>query len=54
MKTKTSSISTPVTELKYSPTGISDGVHGELYAAPAYGDLANGRTARSSRCRQDT
>jgi len=42
MKTKTSSISTPVTELKYSPTGISDGVHGELHAAPAYGDLANG------------
>jgi len=25
MKTKTSSISTPVTELKFSPTGISDG-----------------------------
>jgi len=41
MKTKTSSSSTPVTELKYSPTGISDGVHGELHAAPAYGDPAN-------------
>ena len=42
MKTKTSSISRPVTELEYSPTGISDGVHGELYAAPAYGDLTHG------------
>src|SRR5215470_3588968 len=42
MKTKTSSVSRPVTELEYSPTGISDGVHGELCAAPAYGDLAHG------------
>src|SRR5215471_10881265 len=42
MKTKTSSISRPVTELEYGPTGISDGVHGELYAAPSYGDLAHG------------
>ena len=42
MKTKTSSISTPVTELQYGPTGISDGVHGELCAAPAYGDLTHG------------
>ena len=42
MKTRTSSISRPVTELKYSATGISDGVHGELYAAAAYGDLAHG------------
>ena len=42
MERKTSSISTPATELKYGPTGISDGVHGELHAAPAYGDLANG------------
>ena len=42
MKTRTSSISRPVTELEYSPTGISDGVHSELYAAPAYGDLAHG------------
>ena len=41
-KTKTSSVSTPVTELDYGPTGLSDGVHGELKAAPAYGDLANG------------
>ena len=41
-KTKTSSVSTPVTELDYGPTGLSDGVHGELAAAPAYGDLANG------------
>src|SRR5262249_58645255 len=38
MKTKTSSISQPVSELKYGPTGISDGVHGELQAAPAYGE----------------
>ena len=36
------SVSTPVTELKYGPTGISDGVHGELNAAVAYGDLAHG------------
>ena len=36
------SVSTPVTEIKYGPTGVSDGVHGELSAAPAYGDLAHG------------
>jgi len=42
MKTKTPSLSRPVTELAYGPTGLSDGVHGELYAAPAYGDLAHG------------
>ena len=36
------SISTPVTDLKYGPTGVSDGVHGELMAGPAYGDLAHG------------
>jgi len=36
------SVSTPVTELKYGPTGVSDGVHGELNAAAAYGDLAHG------------
>jgi hypothetical protein len=36
------SISTPVTQLVYGPTGVSDGVHGELNAAPAYGDLAHG------------
>ncbi len=36
------SVSTPVTELTYGPTGVSDGVHGELNAAPAYGDLARG------------
>lgn len=41
-KIETSSVSTPVTELKYGPTGITDGVHGELFAAPAYGDLAHG------------
>src|SRR5262249_3452889 len=37
MKPKNSSLSRPVTELKYGPTGLSDGVHGELKAAPAYG-----------------
>lgn len=42
MHTMTKSVSTPVTELKFGPTGISDGVHGELQAAPAYGDLAHG------------
>ena len=36
------SISTPVTQLTYGPTGVSDGIHGELNAAPAYGDLAHG------------
>ncbi len=36
------SVSTPVTELKFGPTGVSDGIHGELFAAPAYGDLAHG------------
>lgn len=33
---------TPVTQLQYGPTGVSDGVHGELKAAPAYGDLGRG------------
>jgi len=42
MKKETLSVSTPVKDLKYGPTGISDGAHGELYAAPAYGDLASG------------
>lgn len=36
------SVSTPVTELKFGPTGVSDGSHRELYAAAAYGDLAHG------------
>lgn len=36
------SINIPVTELHYGPTGVSDGVHGELMAAPAFGDLAHG------------
>jgi hypothetical protein len=36
------SVSTPVTALSYGSTGVSDGVHGELHAAPAYGDLAHG------------
>jgi hypothetical protein len=37
------SVSTPVTALHYGPTGVSDGVHGELNAAPAFGDLARGQ-----------
>jgi hypothetical protein len=41
-KTKPSSVSRPVTELEYGPTGLTDGVHGELAAAAAYGDLSNG------------
>lgn len=32
----------PVTQLTYGSTGVTDGVHGELKAAPAYGDLAHG------------
>jgi hypothetical protein len=36
------SVSTPVTQLTYGATGISDGTHGELSAAPAYGDLGHG------------
>lgn len=40
--TRTPSVSRPVAELQYGPTGLSDGVHGELTAAPAYGDLAHG------------
>ena len=36
------SSNTPVTALQYGPTGVSDGRHGELKAAPAYGDLAHG------------
>ena len=36
------SVSTPVTALQYGPTGVSDGIHGELLAAPAYGDLGHG------------
>jgi hypothetical protein len=36
------SVNTPVTELKYNSTGISDGSHGELSAAAAYGDLTHG------------
>jgi hypothetical protein len=30
----TPSVSTPVTELKYGPTGVSDGNHGELGQLP--------------------
>jgi len=37
-----SSVSTPAASLKFGPTGVSDGVHGELFAAAAYGDLGHG------------
>jgi hypothetical protein len=36
------SVNTPVTQLHYGATGVTDGVHGELNAAPAFGDLAHG------------
>lgn len=42
ISSKTESVSRPATEFEYGPTGLSDGVHGELSAAPAYGDLAHG------------
>ena len=36
------SVNIPVTQLHYGPTGVTDGVHGQLQAAPAFGDLAHG------------
>lgn len=36
------SVNTPVTQLQYRATGVTDGVHGELNAAPAFGDLTHG------------
>jgi len=36
------SVNTPVTQLQYFSTGVSDGLHGELRAAGAYGDLGKG------------
>lgn len=36
------SVNILVTQLQYGKTGVTDGVHGELQAAPAYGDLAHG------------
>ena len=36
------SLNLPVTQLQYIRTGVADGVHGELQAAPAFGDLAHG------------
>jgi hypothetical protein len=32
----------PVTQLQFGATGVTDGVHGELQAAPAFGDLGHG------------
>ena len=43
------SVNTPVTTLQYGSTGVSDGVHGELKAAPAYGDLGHGPHGTSIR-----
>ncbi|HEV2699389.1 MAG TPA: DUF4437 domain-containing protein [Terriglobales bacterium] len=40
--TDTKTISTPVTQLQYVKTAVTDGVHGELQIAPAYGDLGHG------------
>ena len=37
------SVNVPVTQLKYGGTGVTDGVHGELKAAPAYGNLGQGQ-----------
>jgi beta-alanine degradation protein BauB len=34
--------SLPVTQLRYASTGVSDGVHGHVQAAPAYGDFRHG------------
>jgi hypothetical protein len=42
------SVSTPVTQLAYGPTGVADGVPRELNAAQAYGDLAHG--AHGTKC----
>ena len=36
------SLSKPVTQLQYGATGVTDGVHGEVRAAAAYGDLGHG------------
>jgi hypothetical protein len=36
------SVNVPVTQLQYGPTGVTDGVHGQLMVAPAFGDLAHG------------
>ena len=36
------SVKIPVTELQYFKAGVTDNVHGELQAAPAYGDFAYG------------
>ena len=37
-----SSVHIPAADLKFGPTGVTDGVHGELQAAAAYGDLGHG------------
>lgn len=34
-------VSIPVTQLQYFKAGVTDGVHGELQAAPAYGDMTH-------------
>src|SRR5690349_450935 len=46
------SSNTPVTQLHFGPTGVTDGVHGELNAARPMAILRTVRTAPSSRCRR--
>ena len=36
------SVSIPVTQLRYAPTGVTDGIHAEIQAAKAYGDFSRG------------
>lgn len=41
-QSKADSVSIPVTQLRYAPTGVTDGVHGEVQAAKAHGDFTLG------------
>jgi beta-alanine degradation protein BauB len=36
------SVSVPTAQLKYGSTGVTDGIHGEVKAAAAYGDSSRG------------
>lgn len=36
------SVNIPITQLHYNDTGVTDGVHGDLQTAPAFGDLNHG------------
>lgn len=42
VQSNTASVSVPVTQLRYGPTGVTDGIHGEVQAAAAYGDSSRG------------